>query len=189
MGYSRPADVREGGGRIRQIRAVLWTVLALNVLVAVAKMAWGLVSGSVAMLADGFHSMFDGVSNIVGLVGMGMAARPADRDHPYGHGKYETYASAAIGAMLVFAAYRVGSAAVERLRHGGEGPNVTAMSFAVMIGTLAINITVTLWERRAGKRLNSSILVADASHTSSDVFVSLGVILGLVLVRHGLPEG
>ncbi len=136
MGYSRPANATESGERIHQIRVVLWVVLALNVSVALAKMAWGLISGSVAMLADGFHSMFDGVSNVVGLVGMGMAARPADRDHPYGHSKYETYASAAIGAMLVFAAYKVGSAAVERLRGGGEPPTVTAMSFAVMLGTL-----------------------------------------------------
>jgi len=188
VGYSRPAGAEASGDRIHRIRVVLWWVLSLNVLVALAKIAWGLISGSVAMLADGFHSMFDGVSNVVGLVGMGMAARPADRDHPYGHGKYETYASAAIGAMLVLAAYRVGSAAIERLRSGGEGPTVTAMSFAVMIGTLAINITVTLWERREGKRLNSSILLADARHTGSDVLVSLGVIAGLVLVRMGYEQ-
>ncbi len=188
MGYSRPESEGQSEKRITSIRRVLWAVLALNVSVSLAKMAWGLVSGSVAMLADGFHSMFDGVSNVVGLVGMGMAARPADRDHPYGHGKYETYASAAIGAMLVFAAYKVGSAAIERLRGGGEPPEVTAVSFAIMLGTLAVNVGVTLWERRAGKRLNSSILIADASHTGSDVVVSLGVIAGLILVDLGYPK-
>ncbi len=188
MGYTRPLGSDASAGRIRQIRFVLWAVLALNVFVALAKLAWGVVSGSVAMQADGFHSMFDGVSNVVGLIGMGLAGRPADKEHPYGHGKYETYASAIIGAMLVLAAYRVGSAALERLLGESEPPSVTAMSFVVMIGTLVINLGVTTWERSAGRRLGSSILVADASHTASDAFVSIGVIIGLVFVKLGYPK-
>jgi cation diffusion facilitator family transporter len=118
---------------------------------------------------------------------MGMAARPADKDHPYGHGKYETYASAAIGAMLLFAAYRVGSSAIAGLSGDAEPTQVTAVSFAIMLGTMAVNIGVTLWERRAGMRLGSEILIADASHTSSDILVSLGVIVSLVLVKLGFP--
>ncbi len=187
MGYTRSTGAGQSGTRMRKIRGVLWAALALNVAVALAKMTWGLVSGSIAMLADGFHSTFDGVSNVVGLAGIAMAVRPADREHPYGHGKYETYASAVIGAMLVFAAYKVGGTAIERLRGGGEPPSVTTVSFAVMLGTLAVNIGVTLWERSAGRRLNSSILIADSRHTRSDVLVSLGVIAGLALVRMGYP--
>jgi len=188
VGYSRPAGSEAAAGRIRSIRFVLWAVLVLNVLVALAKLVWGTLSGSVAMQADGFHSMFDGVSNVVGLIGMRLAGRPRDRDHPYGHGKYETYASAVIGAMLVFAAYRVGSAAFARLMGGGKPPTVTGVSFAIMIGTLVVNLGVTAWERSAGRRLGSSILVADSSHTASDAFVSSGVIVGLVLVKAGYPK-
>lgn len=188
MGYSKPVDARGGSGRAGQIKFVLWVVLVLNLVVALAKLVWGTLSGSVAMQADGFHSLFDGTSNVVGLVGMGFAARPADRDHPYGHGKYETYASAAIGAMLVVAAYRVGSTAVARLLGGGSPAKVTTMSFVVMAGTLGANLFVTLWERRRGKKLGSSILVADASHTLSDAFVSVGVIIGLVFVQMGFDK-
>ncbi len=169
------------------MRRVLWVVLGLNVLVAVAKLGWGLASGSVAMQADGFHSMFDGTSNVIGLFGLALAGRPADRDHPYGHGKYETYASAAIGAMLAVAAYNVGGTAIRELVRGVEPADVTAISFVVMIGTICVNTGVTVFERRAGKRLGSEILIADASHTMSDVYVSLGVILGLVAVRLGYP--
>ena len=174
--------------RTAEVRRVLWVVLFLNVAVAAGKFLYGLLIDSAAMQADGFHSMFDGVSNVVGLIGMSLAARPADRDHPYGHGKYETYASAIIGAMLVLAAYRVGSAAIARLTGGGAVPVVTVVSFVVMIGTLAVNLAVTAWERGAGRRLGSSILVADASHTGSDVFVSVGVIAGLVIVRLGYSK-
>jgi cation diffusion facilitator family transporter len=139
------------------------------------------------MQADGFHSLFDGASNIVGLIGIHMAARPADLDHPYGHSKYEAYASAAIGAMLVFAAYNIGSAAIGELMSGVDPPRVDAVSFAIMIGTIAVNVTVTLWERRVGRRINSEILLADASHTASDIWVSLGVIASLIAVRLGYP--
>lgn len=173
--------------RRRAVKCVLWIVLALNLIVAVAKLGWGLLIGSVSMQADGFHSLFDGVSNIVGLIGLGIAAKPADREHPYGHFKYETYASAAIGAMLAVVAYNVGSSAVSKLLTAAQPPRVDALAFAVMLGTLAVNLAVTSWEHRVGKRIKSEILVADARHTLSDVFVSVGVILGLIAVRLGYP--
>jgi cation diffusion facilitator family transporter len=173
--------------RARDVKRTLWLVLGLNLLVAGAKMAWGAFIGSVAMLADGFHSLFDGTSNIVGLVGMTAAERPADRNHPYGHGKYETVASLGIGAMLALAAWRVGSAAWERLMHPDVAPRVDATAFVIMVGTLSVNLLVTMYERRRGKALRSDILLADARHTTSDILVSLGVIAGLVAVRMGVP--
>jgi cation diffusion facilitator family transporter len=187
VGYRVKPGKSSGPERRIRILRVLVTVLVLNIAVAVAKLGWGYVAGSVSMVADGFHSLFDGASNVIGLIGLGLAARPADRDHPYGHGKYETYASAAIGVMLAVAAYSVGSAAIGRLLEGSPPPRVDAMAFSVMIGTLAVNVGVTLYERSAGRRLGSDILLADASHTASDVFVSVGVIAGLVAVRAGYP--
>ena len=73
---------------------MFWVVLGLNVAVALAKLSYGLFSRSVAMQADGIHSLFDGASNIVGLIGMWFAARPADASHPYGHAKFETFTAA-----------------------------------------------------------------------------------------------
>lgn len=185
MGYSRQNT--DNASRTRAVRRVLWWVLLLNLGVAGAKLGYGVLIDSVSVTADGFHSLFDGTSNIIGLVSLGLAARPADREHPYGHGKYETFASAAIGALLLFAAWRVGSSAVERLIDPGSGPAVDATSFAVMLVTLIVNLVVTTLERRAGNRLGSEILKADASHTASDVLVTLGVIGGLVAVRLGYP--
>ena len=185
MGYSRPSSVNDE--RTREIRRILWWVLFLNIAVAAAKLGYGMFIDSVSVTADGFHSIFDGTSNIIGLIGLGLAARPADRGHPYGHGKYETFASAAIGALLLFAAWRVGSSALARLQSPGDGPSVDTVSFAVMLATLAVNVVVTTLERRAGHRLGSELLKADASHTASDVMVTLGVIGGLVAVRLGYP--
>jgi len=186
MGYTRVASPADAG-RVRGVRLVLLVILGLNVAVAAAKYLYGIASGSIAMQADGFHSLFDGTSNIVGLIGLAVAVRPPDRDHPYGHAKYETYAAAVIGAMLLLAAWKVGSAAWVRLANGGEPPRVDAGSFAVMVGTLLVNIGVATWERRMGRRYRSELLIADASHTGSDILVSIGVLAGLVLVRLGWP--
>ncbi len=89
-----------GPDRYRRIRAVLWVVLLLNLGVAIAKLGYGTVSHSAAMQADGFHSLFDGASNVIGLVGLWFASRPPDDEHPYGHGKFESFAAALIGVML-----------------------------------------------------------------------------------------
>lgn len=189
MGYQKPRDAQQMSERARDIRRMLLVGLLLNLSVALAKLTWGIVSGSTAMQADGFHSLFDGASNVIGLLGITIAARPADRSHPYGHSKFETYASMAIAVMLALAAYRIGAGALQQLVGGGEPPAVGGISFAIMLGTLVVNAGTSLWERRAGKRLSSEVLTADASHTASDVFVSLGVIASLVLVRVGEATG
>lgn len=171
----------------RQVERVLWIVLVLNLMVAAAKFFYGLASGSASMQADGIHSVFDSLGNVIGLIGIAVAARPADAEHPYGHAKFETYGSLAIGALLLFAAFEVGSSAVEKLASGSYTASVTPISFVVMVGTLAVNLGVTVYERRAGKRLKSEILAADAAHTLSDAFVSIGVIVGLGFVAAGFP--
>lgn len=171
----------------RQVERVLWIVLVLNLVVAASKYFYGLASGSASMQADGIHSVFDSLGNVIGLVGISLAARPADAGHPYGHSKFETYGSLAIGVLLLFAAFEVGSSAVEKLVAGTYTAQVTPVSFIVMVGTLVVNLLVTLYERRAGKRLKSEILAADAAHTLSDAFVSIGVIVGLGFVVAGFP--
>lgn len=171
----------------RQVERVLWIVLLLNMAVAAAKFFYGLASGSASMQADGIHSVFDSLGNVIGLIGISLAARPADAGHPYGHSKFETYGSLAIGVLLLVAAFEVGSSAVEKLVSHSYTANVTVVSFAVMVGTLLVNLGVTFYERRAGKRLHSEILAADAAHTLSDAFVSIGVIVGLGFVAAGYP--
>lgn len=173
--------------RMRSIRRVLWIILLLNLGVAAAKYAWGTLSGSASMQADGIHSVFDSAGNVVGLVGISLAARPADTGHPYGHAKFETYASLVIGVLLLLAAFEVGSSAAAKLAAGSYTAEVGPMSFAVMAGTLAVNLGVTVYERRFAKRLRSEVLAADANHTLSDALVSVGVIVGLAAVALGFP--
>lgn len=175
-----PADDRNG-----QIRNILAVVLLLNLLVAGAKLGYGFVSGSVAMTADGFNSLLDGFANVIGIVGIAVASRPPDREHHFGHGRYETLASMAIGALMAVAVIEIVQSAIERWQ-AGDVPDVTRLSFGVMLGTMAINSGVTIWERRNARKLRSDLLAADARHTGTDVLVSAAVILGLAGERIGL---
>ncbi|MGE0865456.1 MAG: cation diffusion facilitator family transporter [Vicinamibacterales bacterium] len=170
--------------RYRQVSQVLWRVLVLNLIVAAAKIALGLTSGAVSILSDGFHSLTDTASNVVALVGVRIASQPPDDDHPYGHRKFETMASVGILIFLLLVLFEVLTAAAERLRSGGE-PTITALTFAVMSGTFLVNVGVVLYERTAGRRLQSELLMADAHHTMSDLLTSATVIAALIGVRLG----
>lgn len=165
---------------------ILWWVLAMNVLVALAKLGYGLLTESLAMQADGFHSFFDGLSNVVGLVGLWFASRPPDDSHPYGHKKFESLAAAGIGGMLLATCFYLVSKTYESLG-GFTHPNVTAVSFVVMMVTMAINLFVMKWEQRKGRELGSEILLADSYHTGSDLLTSSSVLAGLIAVRLGFP--
>jgi cation diffusion facilitator family transporter len=172
--------------RYSSVSRVLVHVLALNFLVAVAKIALGVTTGAVSVLSDGFHSLTDGASNVVALVGVRIARQPPDADHPYGHRKFETMASVGILLFLLLVLVQVLSAAVERLQ-APVAPAVEGLSFAVMAATLAVNVAVVRYERRAAHRLSSEVLLADAYHTRSDLFTSLTVIAALIGVRLGFP--
>lgn len=167
------------------VRRVLWIVLILNLAVALAKWVIGQRAGSLSMVADGFHSLADSASNVVGLVGLAIAARPADEDHPYGHQRFETLASLAIGGFLALTAWEVLRSCFERLRTGSQIEH-TPLALGVMVATITINIFVTVYERRRGRELKSGILEADARHTLSDVYASLMVITGLLTASLGL---
>ncbi len=168
--------------RAQRIRAVLWATLAANWVVAAAKLGVGLSSGSAALTADGLHSFVDGGSNVVGLVAMWISAQPPDANHPYGHEKFEALASLAIGALIGVGMFEMGRKAIESLV-SDQRPDVGLVTIAIAVGTMAVNVGVTTLETREGRRLNSTILLADAQHTLSDVFVSATVVISLVLSR------
>jgi cation diffusion facilitator family transporter len=173
--------------RATVLTRVLARVLALNVGVAVAKLAFGYATGAISIISDGFHSLTDGASNVMGIVAMRAARKPPDEDHPYGHRKYETLAAAGIFVFLLLVVIEVVQGALSRLR-GGEIPNVTPTSFVVMLVTLAVNLLVVRYESERGRALKSELLLADAAHTRSDVMTSCAVLVSLAGVWLGYPR-
>ena len=172
--------------RYSEVNKVLYRVLFLNLAVAVAKIGLGYVTGAVSIVSDGFHSLTDSASNVVALVGVSVARRPPDADHPYGHRKYETMASLGILIFLIIVLVEVLTAAADRLVKGGT-PRVFPEGIAIMAITLAINMFVVAYELKEGRRLNSELLRADAKHTRSDVLTSGAVLGALFGVWWGYP--
>lgn len=170
----------------KKVQVVLGVILAANLGVAAMKIIMGGIIHSTSMTADGFHSITDGTSNIVGLVGIWLASKPVDEDHPYGHKKFETIVGLFIGAMLFVLAARIIASAIAAFSHPVL-PAISGLSLVVLLITLVINIFVSVYEYRAGRRLKSDILISDSMHTRSDIYVTIGVLFTLIGMKLGLP--
>ena len=172
--------------RHHSVVSVLRRVLVLNLIVAFAKIALGYFSGAVSILSDGFHSLADASSNIVALVGVSAAQRPADQNHPYGHRKYETMASVGILMFMLLVLSEVARNAIAHLR-APSMPAALPLGVATMVATLVVNVFVVRYESSAGRRLRSEVLGADAKHTKSDVWTTIAVLVALAGVWLGYP--
>ncbi|MBM4435826.1 MAG: cation transporter [Actinobacteria bacterium] len=168
-------------------RWVLVAAMGANLAVAIAKIVVGIVSGSAAIRADGFHSLVDGASNVFGLVALTYAMRPPDRTHAYGHRKIETFASLGIAALLTVLVIETVREAIARFLTG-QRPEIAGLAFAIMGATLAVNAIVAYVERRAGEAFTSDFLIADSRQTQADILVSAGVIVGIGLTAAGVTH-
>lgn len=174
-------------GYASRVRRVLYVALALNLLVAVGKLAAGWQANSLSVVGDGLHSGVDALANVLALGVLRFSTRPADVDHPFGHGRYETLAAFVASGILLVTAFELGRSAFLRFLDP-QPTTVTGLTVGVMIVTLLVNVGVSWYETRAGRRERSEILLADAAQTRADVYVSLAVILGLLLGYLGYPR-
>lgn len=168
-----------------EVRQVLLWTLVLNVLVVILKTALGMWTGSLSLLADALHSITDSANNVLGLMTNQLASPEPDRDHPYGHQKYEAVGALGVAAFLGIACFEILRGAVERLILGSEPLRIAPLSLWIMLLVLGINIFVAFYERRVGRRLGSQILLADAHHTMSDIWITIVVLGGLIGVWRG----
>ena len=173
--------------RYAAVSQVLLRVLFLNLIVAVAKIALGYASGAISILSDGFHSLTDTASNVVGLVGVRAAQQPPDADHPYGHRKYETVAASMVMLFLLLVVIEVLRNAFNQLTGRAAPLRISYMSFIVMLVTVGVNLIVVAYESREAKRLGSEVLLADSMQTRGDVWTSIAVIAALAGARAGWP--
>jgi cation diffusion facilitator family transporter len=167
------------------VRRVLRGLLIANIAVVTAKASVGAVAGSLAVLGDALHSSVDAVYNILGLIVVRVAARAPDEDHPYGHGKFETLGALAIVVFLSITCFELVRSAIGQLIAGGHVVRVTDLGIVLLLATLATNILVAWYENRRGHELQSELLIADAAHTRTDVFITIGVLIGVLFSRQG----
>lgn len=164
-----------------EVQRVLLITLGLNVLVMVLKAWVGWVTGSLSLVADALHSVTDSANNILGLFASRLALPHPDRDHPYGHQKYEAVGALGIAAFLGIACFEILQGAITRLlQPSGLAVKISASELWVLLLVLGVNIFVAFYERSVGRRVRSPLLIADAQHTMSDVWVTISVLAGLL---------
>jgi cation diffusion facilitator family transporter len=142
--------------------------------------AW-LLTGSVGFLSDAAESVVNLVAAIVALIVLQLAARPPDQEHEYGHGKAEYFAAGVEGVLIVLAAGSIAWAAIDRLRDPQELESV-GIGIAVSIAAAAINLAVATVLVKEGRRHRSITLEADGRHLATDVWTSVGVVVGVAAV-------
>lgn len=163
-----------------EVRKVLLITLLLNLFVMGLKAGVGFLTGSLSLQADALHSVTDSANNVLGLIASRFSSPQPDRDHPYGHQKYEAVGALGIAAFLGIACFEILRGAIERLFQGLTPVKISAPELWLLLIVLGVNIFVTYYERGVGKRVGSPILIADAQHTMSDVWVTITVLLGLI---------
>lgn len=167
------------------VRRVLRGLLVANIAVVIAKAIIGWFAGSLAVMGDAAHSSVDAVYNVLGLIVIRVAAREPDEEHPYGHRKFETLGALGICVVLAVTSFELLRSAIARLIAGGHAVQMSDLALALLLGTLATNVFVAWYENRRGQQLSSELLIADAAHTRTDVFITIGVLIGVLLSRQG----
>ncbi len=163
-----------------EVRKVLLITLLLNLFVMGLKAVVGFWTGSLSLQADALHSVTDSANNVLGLIASRFSSPQPDRDHPYGHQKFEAVGALGIAAFLGIACFEILQGTIERLFRGLTPVNISASELWLLLIVLGVNIFVTFYERSVGNRVGSPILLADAQHTMSDVWVTITVLVGLI---------
>jgi len=178
--------IRDNRARVRK---VLIITLLLNISVMVLKLIVGFLTGSLSLQADALHSLTDSANNVLGLIANQFASPYPDREYPYGHHKFETVGALAIAVFLVIACFEILQGTVKSILYGNSPLKISESHLWLLCFVLGINIFVAFYERRVGKRIGSAILIADAHHTMSDVWVTITVLAGLIGVWQGQKLG
>lgn len=163
-----------------KVQKVLFVTLLLNLFVMVLKAIVGFRTGSLSLQADALHSVTDSANNVLGLIASRFSSPNPDREHPYGHQKFEAIGALGIAAFLGIACFEILQGAITRIFQGMTAVTVAAPELWVLLAVLGVNIFVAFYERSVGRKVGSPILLADAQHTMSDVWVTITVLAGLV---------
>lgn len=165
--------------RRQDVRRVLAVALVMNIAISILKLAVGVVSGSLAVIADAMHSATDALSSLTGLITNNLSDPRPDRDHPYGHHKYEAVGALGIAAFILFTALEILLRSSERILEGFPQIRVTAQGLVILGLALGFNLLLAGYEYSEGRRLNNSLLKTYAQHAASDVWTTVVVLIAM----------
>ncbi len=154
-----------------------------NVILSVLKIVTGFLSGSLSIISEAIHSLSDLFASMLTYFSVIKSSKPADSDHPYGHGKYEDMAGFIEGILIILASLFIIYEATRKIVHGSDFDSESFMGIAVMALAVVLNIIVSSLLFKVAKESNSISLYADGEHLRTDVYSSFGVLIGLILIK------
>ena len=154
-----------------------------NVVLSILKIITGIISGSLSIISEAIHSLSDFFASVLTFFSVVKSAKPADTDHPYGHGKYEDMAGFIEGILIITASLFIIYEASKKIIFGADTQTENILGMAVMSIAVILNIIVSAMLFKVAKETNSISLFADGEHLRTDVYSSLGVLIGLILIK------
>ena len=168
-------DVHSAIGKLAGIMGIL-----CNCILSAGKLIAGLVVGSVSIVADAVNNLSDAGSSVVTLLGFRLAQRPADKDHPYGHARYEYLSGLVVAALILVIGLELAKTSFQKILHP-EPIEATPIALGVLIASLCVKLWMCIFYRSLGKRIRSITLAASSADSRNDVIATSGVLVGYVV--------
>lgn len=176
-----PEDVKDNA--VRGAYGTLGSVVGIicNLILCILKITVGLISGSISIAADGFNNLSDIGSSVVTMIGFKMAGKPADNDHPFGHGRIEYMSAFIVAILILLVGFELFKSSFEALTTNGAIPNYSAISLIILVVSVLIKLWMFLFNRKLGKKIDSEALLATAQDSFNDsiattvILISVGV--------------
>ena len=156
--------------------------IVCNVGLAGSKLAVGKLAGSMSITADGLNNLSDAASSIVTLTGFKLAEKPADKEHPYGHARFEYLASLTVSVMILFIGFELAKSSVEKVLHP-VAVEFSLLSMIVLIASILVKAGMMIFNTRMGKRIDSTVLIATAADSRNDVISTSAVVVATILCK------
>ena len=169
--------VRYAYGKFLNICCILF-----NILLFIIKTVAGIISGSVAIIADAINNLSDASSNVVGFLGFKLSSLPADEEHPYGHGRYEYIASLIVAFIIMFIGIELFRSSLDKILNPSE-IKFEAVTVVILVASILIKLFMSVFSKSAGKKIKSDTLLAVATDSRNDVFATLAVLVSLIIFK------
>lgn len=154
--------------------------IACNLILFAAKLLTGMLVHSIAVMADAFNNLSDAASSIIGFVGVKMAEKPADEDHPFGHGRMEYIAAFTVAFLVIQVGFSLLKTSIGNIRHPEE-LSFSMVSVMILLLSICVKLWLALFNRRLGKRINSAVMLATSADSLGDVCATSGTVLSIVV--------
>lgn len=163
--------------------AALLSIISNTSLITI-KLIAGFISGSISIISEAIHSMSDLLASILAFFSVSKSSEPADSDHQFGHGKYEDFSGLIEGILIIMASFYIMYEAIKKIISGSSAEIETGIGIFVMLFSVIVNIIISKYLAKVARKTDSIALFADAEHLRTDVYSSLAILLGLVLIKY-----